>query len=134
MKNITEDLKKIFDSDVNWTTSTFYSVIDSLKDNGLDVSFWDSEENWASIICLPNKASGYVWLKYPLVVYERSLGPVIQCALDAVQSHGVYCLEVEALNEDLFTIDDESMHQYFDGFFDFASFTMEDVWFHTNSI
>ena len=134
MRNITEDIQSLINGDVNWSPSAFYAVIDILNEMGIGVSFWDGEENWASISNLDNKVSGYVWLKYPLVVYERSIRPAIPDALDDVLPDGVFCLEVETLNEDLFTIDDESLHQYFDGFFDFSSFTMEDVWFHTNSI
>ena len=131
MKNITEILKKVIANNVNWAFSMFYIVIDTLKNNGVNASFWEGEENWASIL-VNNKAVGYVWKKYPLIILEKDIASLIKEQLKDIE---VICyIEVDSLNKDFFKIEGDELKGYFENFHNFNSFTMEDLWFQTNSI
>lgn len=131
MKNLTGILKKIIASNVNWSVSLFYLVLETLRDNNLNLSFWEGEENWASIL-INNKVVGYIWRKYPLVVVEKKISSEIKYILKDIE--GIYFIEVDLLNVDLFKIEDESIKVYFENFNNFNSFTMEELWFQTNSV
>ena len=131
MKNITEILKKVFASNVYWSISLFYLVLEKLRDSNIDLSFWEEEENWASII-IDNNVCGYIWRKYPLIIIEDKISSEIKDILNVIE--GIYFIEVGSLNVDLFKIEDENIKVYFESFNKYNSFTMEDLWFYTNSI
>lgn len=131
MKNLTHIFKQIITSNSNWSTSLFYLVLETLKTMNVDLSFWEGEENWASI-SINDKVVGYVWRKYPLVVIEKKVSSEIKNILKEIE--GIYFIEVDSLREDLFKIEDEKIKVYFEDFNNFNSFTMEDLWFQTNSI
>lgn len=131
MKNITEIIKKVISDKINWKHSIFYLVINLLKENNFEISFWDNEENWASII-EGEETKGYIWQKYPLIICEKNTLPKVLNLFKDLES--IYYIEVNSLTKDLFKIDDEELYKYFDDDFKFESFTMEDLWFYTNSI
>lgn len=131
MKNITEIIKKVTSSNINWEYSIFYFIIDRLNESSYNISFWDNEENWASII-EEEKIIGYVWRKYPLIICEMRVMLSLMNLLQEIES--VDYIGVSSLIKDLFKIDDHSLYKYFDGDLNFDSFTMEDLWFNTNSI
>lgn len=131
MKNVTEIFKKVVTSDINWTVSKFYLVIETLKNDKFNLSFWEGEENWASIY-INNKVLGYVWKKHPLIVIEKEIAFQIKDSLEEIK--GVYFIEVDSLSNDLFKIEDEELKQYFENFNRLNQFTIDDLWFYTNSI
>jgi hypothetical protein len=131
MKNLTEIFNKIIASNINWTVSLFYLVLEMLRNGNIDLSFWDREENWASIL-ISNKAIGYVWKKHPLVVIEKEFSSQIKNVLKEID--GIYFIEVNSLGEDIFKIEDEAIKVHFENFTNFNSFTMDELWFQTNSI
>ena len=131
MKDITEIFKKVVSSKIDWIYSIFYLVVDKLKDKGVRISFWDGEENWASIL-VNNRTVGYIWKKYPIVIFEKGAIPNMQILLRDIEN--IYYVEVDSLTNDLFRIEDDELHKYFDGFFDFNSFTWENLWFNTNAV
>jgi len=111
---------------LNWKVSMFYTVIDMLKLNEVSVSFWEQEENWASIH-LDSKVVGYVWRKYPLLVLEEVISFQVENILKDLD--GLYYIKVNSLSRDVFKIEDADLRAYVD----INSFTMEDLWFKTNS-
>ncbi len=131
MKNITEIIKKVTLDNINWKHSIFYLAINTLDNNEFKVSFWDDEENWASIIG-DKVTTGYIWQKYPLIICEKNIMPDVRKALINIEN--IYYIEVDSLTEDLFKIEDQNLYKYFDDNIDFKSFTIEDLWFNTNSI
>jgi hypothetical protein len=131
MKNLTDIFKQIIARNINWSTSLFYLVLETLKGSNIDLSFWEGEENWASIL-INNKVVGYIWRKYPLVVIEKKISSEIKDILKDIE--GIYFIEVDSLNEDLFKIEDEETKVHFENFNNFNSFTMEELWFQTNSV
>jgi hypothetical protein len=131
MKNITEIFKKAMLGKVNWVFSIFYLSMAKLETEGIELSFWEEEENWASIL-LNNKTVGYIWKKYPIVILERKISSKVQEQL--IDINIIYYIEVDYLNKDLFRIEDDELKAYFGDFDNFNSFTMEDLWFQTNSL
>jgi hypothetical protein len=131
MKNLTEIFKKVITSNVNWSSSLFYLVLETLRSSNINFSFWEGEENWASIL-INNKPVGYVWKKHPLIILEKEVGSQIKNVLKSVDE--VYFVEVDSLGKDLFKIEDDEIKRYFENFNDFNSFTIDDFWFQTNSI
>lgn len=130
MKNLTEIFKKAILSNLNWSVSVFYYVLETLKANNVNLSFWEGEENWASILN-NNKTVGYVWKKYPIIVLEKQVAPDIKDYLR--NEDGIFYVEVASLDRDQFKIEDEEVEKYFENFNSFNSFTFEDLWFQTNS-
>jgi len=98
-----------------------------LRNSNTNLSFWEGEENWASII-INNIVVGYIWQKYPLVVVENKISSEIK------DIEGIYFLEVDFLDVNLFKIEDDSLKVYFENFNNLNSFTMEELWFQTNSV
>jgi hypothetical protein len=131
MKNLTEIFKKVITSNVNWSSSLFYLVLETLRSSNINFSFWEGEENWASIL-INNKSVGYVWKKHPLIILENEVGSQIKNVLKSVDE--VYFVEVDSLDKDLFKIEDDEVKRYLENFNDFNSFTIDDFWFQTNSI
>ena len=131
MKEIKEIIKKVVSSNMDWTFSMFFFVIDKLREKDIKVSFWEDEENWASIL-LNNKTVGYIWKKFPLIILEKEEIPNFK---NLVIEYGpITYIEVESLNKDLFSLEDDDLKSYFNDSLDFNSFTMEDLWYNTNSV
>ncbi len=131
MKEINKIIKDAVSSNIDWMFSVFYLVIDELKNAGIQVSFWDGEENWASIL-VNNKTIGYIWKKYPLIIIEKKDSLDIKSVL--IGHDSISYIEVDSLSGDFFRLDDNELKEYFDNSIDFDSFTMEDLWFNTNSM
>lgn len=131
MKEISEIIKSTVSSKIDWMFSVFYLVIDVLKSSGIQVSFWEGEENWGSIL-VNNKTIGYIWKKYPLIIIEKEGIPDFK---NMLTGHApINFIEVDSLGQDLFRLNDDELKRYFDSSIDFDSFTMEDLWFSTNSV
>lgn len=129
--DITEILKKVTNSNTYWSLSIFYDVLEIFKNHNIKFSFWDGEENWASVLN-SDEVIGFLWKKYPLIIIEKENVVQIRELLKKIE--GITYLEVESVNEDLFRIDSKSVKEYFDHFPKFDSFTIEELWFYTNSI
>lgn len=130
MKNLTEIFKKVIESNVNWQFSLFYYVLDILKNNKIEVSFWEGEENWASIL-MDKKVVGYIWKIYPLIILEHEISFQVKYILQNI--NWVNYISVNSLSKDLFKIENKEIEKYFENFNNFKSFTIEDLWFQTNS-
>jgi len=131
MKEINEIIKSTISSNIDWMFSMFYLVIDALKSAGVQVSFWEGEENWGSIL-VNDKTTGYIWKKYPLIIIEKEGSPDFKSIL--IGDIPINYIEVDSLSRDLFRLNDDELKGYFDSSIDFDSFTMEDLWFNTNSM
>ena len=130
MTEINDIIKRTISSNVDWEFSIFYLVIETLKSTGVQVSFWEGEENWASIL-VNNKAIGFIWKKYPLIIIEKEGVTNLKRVL--IELDPINYIEVESLSKDLFSLDDE-LKEYFGGSIESDVFTMEDLWFNTNSV
>lgn len=131
IKEIDEIIKSTVSSNVDWEFLMFYLVIDALQSAGVQVSFWEGEENWASIH-VRDKIVGYIWKKHPLIIIERESIPDFKSML--IDYEPINYIEVDSLSRDLFKLNDDGLKRYFDCSIDFDLFTMEDLWFNTNSM
>lgn len=131
MKNISEVFRKAMLVDTTWKTREFYEILNKFDNDTFEVSYWEGEENWASIL-VKNILIGYIWRKYPLIIIEKQYAKEIKELAECDDL--CYYLEVEALNKDVFEIDDVQIRKIVNGSMDFDSFTMEDLWFNTNCI
>ena len=131
MRDLTEIFRSAVTSNTDWSVSSFFLVLNRLRGNGVEISFWDGEENWASI--LENQSTtGYIWSKHPLVVIEEGNKLNIRDHLSDFKF--INYLEVGSISQDLYKISDRELACYVDGFVSFDSFTIEDMWFETNSM
>ena len=126
MKDLTEKFREIIGSNTNWRFSLFYISIDMLKKNNINCSFWEGEETWASII-INDEVVGYIWEKYPLIAIENRVVSQIGSILKDVDE--IHFIEVESLSRDLFKIESDEIISIVG----YGTFTMEDLWFYTNS-
>jgi hypothetical protein len=126
MKDLTEKFKAIIGSNTNWRFSLFHISLETLRSNNINCSFWEGEETWASII-INDEVVGYIWEKYPLIAIEQRVISQIGSMLKDVDE--IHFIEVESLSRDLFKIESDEIISIVG----YGTFTMEDLWFYTNS-
>lgn len=129
--DITPLLKGAMSSEINWMFSMFSDVIDRLNGNRYQVSYWDGEEIWASVLC-GKDLIGFIWSKYPVFAVEREYVLDVQDLLEEFSD--LNYIVVGSLAKDLLSMDDEVFRKHLDGLTDYSSFTMDDLWFATNAI
>ncbi len=126
MKDITNIIKEANSTEVIWSVELFYSILEELKSNGFEISFWEGEENWATIL-LGEDTIAYVWNKYPLVlISSKSLENFKQIQ---TKYNFIYFIEVSSLHNKELKIDAGQLNAEFNT----ESFSAEDLWFHTNT-
>ncbi|GEM53204.1 hypothetical protein [Empedobacter brevis] len=112
----------------NWYFNDFFIVINILKNNELEISYWEDEENWASVIN-NDKIVGYLWHNYPLLFIEYRYSDIVNDFSDNYKFEVIF---VNSVYTDLFKMDNKLI-TVFDNFINLNSFTAEDLWFYTNS-
>jgi hypothetical protein len=65
MKEITTIIKEVCSKNIIWGVDVFYAVIEQLRSKDCYISFWDNEENWATIL-VDDKIVGYLWKEFSL--------------------------------------------------------------------
>ncbi len=70
MRNITQDLKNAIGVDLPWSVDQFYVFIERIQLLKFKVSYWEGEENWATVSSINDDLLGYVWQKYPLTLFK----------------------------------------------------------------
>lgn len=131
MKDVTKIIRNAISKNQLWSISIFPEVIDELKKKNIDTSYWVGEENWATIL-INNRPIGYIWKKYPLVTIDKDNACSIKNLLKKFKS--ISYLKVVSLDADLLKISDNGLMNYLDTTIDLNSFTVEELWFNTNSI
>ena len=130
MKDITNIINEVGSTEMMWSTELFYSVIEEIGNNEFEVSFWEDEENWASV--LVNKETiAYVWKKYPLVLRSSKVSENLKKIL---KDYNFICfIEVNSLRGKELKIDSKRLTNLVSFDFDTESFSAEDLWFQTNT-
>ncbi|MGU3377172.1 hypothetical protein [Chryseobacterium sp. M5A1_1a] len=132
MENITEKIKSALLYDGNWKFSDFYLNVELLKNNDIQVSFWEDEEYWATLLS-NNKVIGYIWKKYPLLIIEKNYQNAI--SLNTNQCPFLCTIIVENLDNKILKLDYNILkNQLSDWEIDYNKFSANDLWFNTNSI
>ncbi|WP_333662216.1 hypothetical protein [Chishuiella changwenlii] len=129
--DLTDIINRVVKLDLsNWRFNSFFITTDEFKRKGLNVSFWENEENWASISNADNITVGYLWNKYPLLFIDSRYLSLLSDTFN--ENNDLTIISADALHSDLFRMDDDLMI-LFDSYINLNSFTAEDLWFGTNS-
>lgn len=133
MRDITEEIKKAISSPNMWNISNFDKFVQDMA-KYMQISYWENEENWASILNETLEVKGFIWRKYPLIVLEKGVDISIIQYLNEKQE--ISLLILNSLKEESLTIAEHfnQLNHYENNEFNFESFTMEDLWFYTNTI
>ncbi|SKD09631.1 hypothetical protein SAMN05660461_5520 [Chitinophaga ginsengisegetis] len=129
MKDITHSIEKAISQDVLWRQG-FSNIIKKLENNGYIISFWENEENWASIL-LGDEIIGYMWEKYPLVFIKSQHSDSIKSLLSEGQP--IVFIDANEMTEKVFIINYEALKDYIDYGLPDDGFSAEDFWFVTNT-
>ena len=131
MKDITNVIKTAISSNVVWAINLFFSIVEKIKEKGFKISFWEGEENWASIL-VDDKIIGYVWKRYPLIFIISQYANEIRGCL--IGHDYITVVETKNLVDKEFKINYDELKDRIDcaGLDD--GFSIEDLWFNTNSI
>lgn len=130
MKDITNLIKNSISDhkDILWRIQEFYFVIELLKKDQYEISFWEDEENWASVL-YENKVIAYIWKKYPLIfINSKWLNFFSEC-LNAFQY--ITFIDTENLHMKEFTITQNDLNDIIDEGLNKRCFSAEDFWFYT---
>ena len=131
MKNITKKIKRAISQNILWALSMFYDFIEQLRAKNIQVSYWEGEENWATLI-IAEKPVGYLWKRYSLLIVEKYLRDELNDFLENYDFLSV--ILVENLNDETLSLDYDDLKDYFDYGFDYNKFSATDLWFQTNAI
>jgi hypothetical protein len=132
MVNITQDIKNAIYQDILWSISLFFDFVEVSKNNKVEVSYWENEENWATLIIGQNPI-GYLWKKYPLLFLRKDKADIFSTAIGKSYSY-LSLILVDDLNEEIFELDYDSLKEYVEYGVNYSKFSATDFWFYTNSI
>ncbi|MGM5631614.1 hypothetical protein O2K51_11995 [Apibacter raozihei] len=130
MKDLTKYFLDAINSNLYWKHDMFFDAVNLLQLNKYTISFWLNEENWA-IINLEDKTIGYMWINYPLLFV---LNEYIADILTLLDSSQITIVGIKSLQKKEFKVDYNLLKDYLDYGFDSKCFSIEDLWFYTNSI
>ncbi|SHF00705.1 hypothetical protein [Dysgonomonas macrotermitis] len=132
MKDVTSIFKKALFSHSDWMINTFHAALFILEKNDINISFWEREENWASVI-QGDRIAAYIWQKYPLILFEKN--SYLNLPLLLKEYEVINYIEADNLNSSLFKINCKKTGDLLDAYpLNLNSFTLEDLWFRTNAI
>ncbi|MCP9752448.1 hypothetical protein [Ferruginibacter sp. HRS2-29] len=123
--------KLIFASNVEtlWSLKDFFLVLEFLRDTHFTVSFWEDEENWASF-GKENKAIGYIWRKYPLIIYQEDAEYKL---IDLFAAFPFIIKEaVKDFLQPNYYIEHGKVKDLIPYFPNITKFSINDLWFYTN--
>lgn len=131
MENITSTIKVAISKNIIWSVNFFFSTVERIEEIGFKISFWEGEENWASILA-DDKIIGYIWKKYPLIFILAQYSDEIK---DNLKDYDyITIVEVKSLIDKEFKINYDELKGEIDFGLCYDGFSIEDLWFHTNSI
>ena len=134
MRDITKTIKEAVYSNALWSVSMFYETLKELEKIKVKISYWENEENWAIIFDKYSKVKGYIWKKYPLIVLDKETNIKTINTLKDISC--INLLILNSIHEENLMITEkiEYLSIFENDEFNINSFTMEDLWFYTNSI
>lgn len=130
MKDITNIIDAAISVDVVWGVGSFLSSIEKMERKGLKVSFWEGEENWASIL-MDDELIGYMWRKHPLVFVLSQYEDGVKESLNEFEY--VFFIGVDSLSDKNLRINSTELKHEMDIEMFADEFSADDLWFHTNS-
>lgn len=131
MTDITEKIKLAVNQNILWAVSVFFEFIGKLKNRNIDVSYWEGEENWATLI-VEEKSIGYLWKKYPVLIIESKYIDTLKEVL--AKNDFLSLITVININNEELSLSFEEVNNYFDYGMNYQKFSATDLWFQTNSV
>lgn len=128
--DIKKEVAKAISQNILWSKNEFYDVIDILKYNNVEVSFWEGEENWATLI-INAQVIGYLWQKFPIIFIIEEYFDIIY--KDLQHENYLSIIKVESLITTKLKLNEVLLNAVFGVQFDDCNFSVDDLWFYTNS-
>lgn len=130
MKDITNDIEKAMSQNILWSVNDFFSVLELLQHTYV-TSFWEGEENWATII-LDNNVIAYLWQMYPVIICIKQNTQKIKSEL--MIFNYIIFIEAENFKNKEFKFDYKYLNINTICVPSSEIFSADDIWFYTNSI
>lgn len=133
MKNITKNIKKAISTEVLWSIDDFYSLIEALERNNLEIDFTEEDEDrWAQVV-LGDIIIAYVWKKYPLMFVKAENAKALTVLTEGEFNY-LQIIVVEDLTANVLCLDiDKELMDRIGYFFDHKSFSANDFWFYNQA-
>jgi hypothetical protein len=131
MEDITNKFLNAINQNILWRIDLFYNFLEWIQNRQVEVSFWDDEENWATLAFNSNQI-GFLWSRYPLIIIVAFDNVV----LDEIKKEYPFIsiIETEDLNKVFFKLNYNKLSDYLEkGILDYSHFSAIDLWFNTNS-
>ena len=109
--NINRKIESAATQNVLWSISEFYTFIEEIVSYDVEVSFWDGEENWATL-SINDDGEGYIWKRYPLLIVEKSFIGNIEKILEHFDF--IQVVEVSAITSKELAVNREVSIKYLD--------------------
>lgn len=131
MTDITEKIKAAVNQNILWAVSIFFEFIGKLKNRNINISYWEGEENWATLI-VEEKPIGYLWKKYPVLIIEAKYTDTLKGIL--AKNDFLCLITVTNINNEELSLNYDEVNDYFDYGMNYQKFSATDLWFLNNSI
>lgn len=131
MENITKKIKDAISQNILWSINVFFDFIEKIRNEDIEVSHWDGEENWATLI-IDKKTIGYLWKKYPVLFIQSNYLNKVKIIIE--NSTYLSSVIVDDLNAEVLKLDYVDLKDYIEYGVDYRKFSATDLWFQTNSI
>lgn len=127
--DISEDLLHAIYRGKDWSFVGFPQTLDLINSLDYTISFWYSEENWATIL---DKESviGYVWKKYPFAFFKLEYKDRF---IHLASKENLNIVWLKNFVEDLLFIEPSLASKCFDFLLPKNCYSVEDLWFASNS-
>lgn len=128
--DISQQLRTAISQNMPWSFADFFNVLEEFRRRNWEVSYWKDEENWA-VILHGNRPITYLWRRYPLAFVEVETPLNIKVLLSSYAY--VTLIEVEHFGKNELQIQNQEFEDILDYGIDPGNFSVEDLWFYTNS-
>lgn len=131
MRDITQEIRNAIDQNIPWSIDVFFDTIERLGREHVEISYWDGEENWATL-AIDKRPIGYLWKKYPFLFVQSDYLTTINGAISALTYMSP--IVVDDLDAKVFKLNYADLTDYLAYGVDYSKFSATDLWFNTNSI
>lgn len=126
MINLTKKIENSNNLNLLWKINGFYLWKELFETLGYQISFWDNEENWATIL-QEGDIIGYIWNINPLVILKKHITEIG----NFLHQYPVEILIYGDFSDKNFILDTECHEKYFPYLSNL--FSIDDLWFYSNS-
>lgn len=112
-----------------WKIQEFHNWISKIEKLGYNISFWENEENWATIMD-NGEIIGYLWYQNPLLIIQSS---DLICTISNTELEEIQIIYHIDFNEKIFFLDKDNL-KYSEFSLLNNPFSINDLWFMTNML